>query len=139
MALKRLVKDLVRFQFKLLVDAARDVILVPVALIAAGVDVLLLRWRAPSLFYRVLQVGERSERLIDLWSVLYQRVGPPPERVDAVLNDVEAAMRDPEYGKYRARVLKRWLARRWRQETARIAERHGGIAPRRDDSAPPKP
>lgn len=137
--LRQLITDLLRFQFKLLVDAARDVILVPVALIAAGVDALLLRWRAPTLFYRVLQIGERSERMIDLWSVLYQRVGPPNKRVDAVLNDVEAAMRDPQYGKHRAKVLKRWLARRWRQETARISELHGGIAAQRNDQPPPKP
>ena len=115
----QLLADLIRFQVKLVVDAVRDVLLVPIALFAFGADVLLMRWRPPSLFYRVLQVGERSERLIDLWSVLYQRVGPPPERVDAVLDQVEAAVRDPAYGKHRARVLKRWLARRWRQHAAR--------------------
>lgn len=116
----QLLADLIRFQVKLVVDAVRDVMLVPIAFIAAGIDALLMRWRPPSLFYRVLQVGERSERLIDLWSILYQRVGPPPERVDAVLDQVEAAVRDPEYGKQRAKVLKRWLARRWRQHAARV-------------------
>ena len=137
--LGQLFTDLVRLQVKLLIDAARDVVLVPTALIAAGLDLLLRRWQRPVLFYRVLQLGERSERLIDLWSVLYARAGPPPARVDAVLNDVEAAMRDPAYGKHRARVLKRWLARRWRHETARLAERAPGLGPAASDSAEQQP
>lgn len=115
----QLLADLVRFQVKLLLDAARDLLLVPVAMAAAGIDVLLLRWRSPTLFYRVLQIGERSERLLDLWSIIYERVGAAPERVDAVLDQVEAAVRDPAYGKRRARVLKRWLARRIRQQAQR--------------------
>jgi hypothetical protein len=117
----QLLADLIRFQVKLVVDAVRDVLLVPIAFAAAGIDALLMRWRAPSLFYRVLQIGERSERLIDLWSIVYQRVGPAPERVDAVLDQVEAAVRDPAYGKHRAMVLKRWLARRWRQHAAKTS------------------
>lgn len=125
----QLLADLIRFQVKLIVDAVRDVLLVPVAFTAAGIDAMLMRWRQPSLFYRVLQIGERSERLIDLWSVLYQRVGPPPERVDAMLDQVEAAVRDPAYGKHRAKVLKRWLGRRWRQHT------QSGASPARPPSA----
>lgn len=126
-----LLVDLLRFQAKLLLDAVRDVLLVPITFIAAGVDALLWPWRRPSLFYRMIQIAERSERLIDLWSIVYQRLGPPPEKIDAVLDQVEAAVRDPALGKRRARVLARWLQRRWRAQQ----RQHFG----RNDGSPPSP
>ena len=120
----QLLIDLLRFQVKLLVDAARDLVLVPLALGAAALDLVLSKRQTPRYFYQLLQWGERSERLIDLWSVLYQRVGPGPTKIDSVLDGVEAAMRDPALGKRRARVLKRWLERQWlrQQRAARAAE-----------------
>lgn len=112
----QLLIDLLRFQVKLLVDAARDLVLVQLALAAAALDLALSKRQPPRYFYQLLQWGERSERLIDLWSVLYQRVGPGPTKIDSVLDGVEAAMRDPALGKRRARVLKRWLERQWHRQ-----------------------
>jgi len=114
----QLLADLLRFQVKLLVDAARDLILVPLTFGAAALDLLLSRGRQPRYFYALLQLGERSERLIDLWSVLYERMGPDPGHVDQVMDQIEAAIRDPAQGKRRARVLKRWLERRIRRQAA---------------------
>jgi hypothetical protein len=112
----QLLADVLRFQVKLLVDAARDLVLVPITLAAAALDLLLSRSRPPRLFYAVLQWGERSERLIDLWSAVYARMGPAPQQVDQVMDQIEAAIRDPEQGRRRARVLKRWLERRLRRQ-----------------------
>jgi hypothetical protein len=117
----QLLIDLLRFQVKLLVDAARDLVLVPLALLAAALDLLLVKRQSPRYFYRLLQWGERSERLIDLWSVLYQRLGPGPTRIDSVIDGVEAAIRDPALGKRRARVLKRWLTRQLHRQQRRAA------------------
>lgn len=118
-----LLADVLRFQVKLLLDAARDLVLVPLTLAAAGADLLLSRGRDPRFFYAMLALGERSERLIDLWSLLYQRVGPSPQGVDQVIDQVEAAIRDPDHGKRRARVLKRWLERRARRQAATLRSR----------------
>ncbi|MCK7593660.1 hypothetical protein [Pseudomarimonas salicorniae] len=131
----QLVSDLLRFQVKLLVDAARDLILVPLTLGAAVLDLLLSHRRKPRYFYALLALGERSERLIDLWAVLYERMGPAPGNVDQVMDQIESAIRDPQQGKRRARVLRRWLERRIRREAAqRLGPRHGGAAP----AAPPQ-
>lgn len=112
----QLLADLLRFQVKLLVDAARDLILVPLTFGAALLDLLLSRGRRPRYFYALLALGERSERLIDLWSVLYERMGPAAHNVDQVMDQIENAIRDPAQGKRRARVLKRWLERRIRRQ-----------------------
>jgi hypothetical protein len=125
----QLLADLLRFQVKLLVDTARDLILVPLTFAAAGLDLALSRGRQPRYFYALLRFGERSEKLIDLWSVLYQRVGPAPENVDQVMDQIEAAIRDPEQGKRRARVLKRWLERRIRRQAAVLQTPRSPIPP----------
>jgi hypothetical protein len=136
----QLLADVLRFQVKLLVDAARDLVLVPITLAAATLDLLLSRSRPPRFFYAVLHWGERSERLIDLWSALYARMGPAPQHVDQVMDQIEAAIRDPEQGKRRARVLKRWLERRLRRQTQ--SAHHAAVAdvqparPPADDQAP---
>lgn len=140
----QLFADLLRFQVKLLVDAARDLVLVPITLGAALLDLLLSRQQPPRFFYAVLQLGERSERLIDLWSVLYERLGPAPQRVDQMMDQLEAAIRDPQQGKRRARVLKRWLERRIRQQAAqlqagRTAEAGGQKPPRPPEHPPANP
>lgn len=125
----QLLADLLRFQIKLLVDAARDLILVPLTLGAAGLDLLFSRQQKPRFFYALLQLGERSERLIDLWSVLYERMGPAPQNVDQVMDQLEAAIRDPEQGKRRARVLKRWLERRIRKQAGALRPGAAATAP----------
>ena len=62
----QLLRDVLVFQVKLGVDALRDVVLSPVSLVAAAVD-LLGRDRARPLFYRVLAEGRRSEGWINLF------------------------------------------------------------------------
>ncbi|HEV2147749.1 MAG TPA: hypothetical protein VGR37_10135 [Longimicrobiaceae bacterium] len=58
-----LVRDVLIFQLKLWMDGLKDLVLVPLSLVAAGVD-FVFRTR---LFYRVLRIGER----FDLWLNLF--------------------------------------------------------------------
>jgi len=58
-----LIRDVLIFQLKLLLDALKDVVLFKVALIAAGVDLVLLRREPAKRFYTVLRLSER----FDLW------------------------------------------------------------------------
>ncbi len=105
-----LARDVLGFQLKLLIDALRDVVTSPLALLAAGLDLLLLKWQAPRYFRAVLQLGRRSEDWIDLWSSAYDQHAQP-ENVDAVLDSVQALLRDPRAGARKAKVLKRWAER----------------------------
>jgi hypothetical protein len=69
-----LIRDLVAFQFKLVVDGLRDVLLSPLSLIVALLGLSLGRrdW-----FYDLLVLARRSERWIDLFSAA-SRVSPRP-------------------------------------------------------------
>ncbi len=58
-----LVRDLLIFHLKLWLDGLKDIVLLPLSLVAAGVD-FVFRTR---LFYRVLRIGERY----DLWLNLF--------------------------------------------------------------------
>jgi hypothetical protein len=64
-----LVRDFGLFYLKLLVDGAKDVVLIQVGILAFCVDLILmvLTGRKRSFFYAVLEIGER----FDLWLNLY--------------------------------------------------------------------
>ena len=64
-----LVRDALIFYIKLLVDGAKDLVLVQIALLAFCVDLVLMltTGRRRSFFYRVMEIGER----FDLWLNLY--------------------------------------------------------------------
>ena len=64
-----LFRDFMLFYAKLLVDGAKDLVLVQVALLAFCIDLVLMIGigRRRSFFYRVLEIGER----FDLWLNLY--------------------------------------------------------------------
>lgn len=62
-----LIRDLIQFQLKLIVDGLRDLLLVPISLVA-GLAGLIIRHDDPAVYYnRVLKLGRRSERWINLF------------------------------------------------------------------------
>jgi hypothetical protein len=64
---RRLFRDLMVFQIKLLIDAFKDVLLSPMAIGAAVMDLLYPRARRGMLFYRLLRAGQAVEERIDLF------------------------------------------------------------------------
>jgi hypothetical protein len=64
----RFLRDVAVFQLKMLLDNVRDFALMPVSLIAAGVDLVFKTDRQGGLFYRVLRWGSHSEEVIDVYS-----------------------------------------------------------------------
>ena len=58
-----LIRDLLIFHLKLWLDGFKDIVLLPLTLVAGGID-FIFRTR---LFYRVLDIGER----FDLWLNLF--------------------------------------------------------------------
>ena len=71
---KGLLRTVVIFQFKLFVDGLRDVILVPVSIIAAALDLLSGAPSTSGNFASVMNMGRRSERYIDLFGERANRV-----------------------------------------------------------------
>ena len=58
-----LIRDVLIFQLKLLLDALKDVLLFKLAIIAAAIDLVLLQREPAKRFYAVLRLSER----FDLW------------------------------------------------------------------------
>jgi hypothetical protein len=95
---KALVRDAIIFQGKLLMDAFKDLILGPAALVTTIMDLIRPRARKDMRFYRVLRAGKRAERTINLFEAA---TGPGMEghwTVDDVIREVESQLR----GRYRS-------------------------------------
>ncbi|MET0226264.1 MAG: hypothetical protein ABW187_07485 [Dokdonella sp.] len=106
-----LIRAVAFLQLKLLLGAGRDLLLSPLTLIAALLDVAQLERQEPRHLRQVLRFGERVDEWIDVWSGARDDASPPRENVDALLARVEHIVRDPQSGARRARVLKRWAER----------------------------
>jgi len=117
-----LMKAVGLLQLKVLLSAARDLVVSPVALVAAFIDLLLLKVQEPRFFRSVLRFGEHSDAWIDVWSAGRHPGAPPRENVEALLDRVEEVVRDPQTGARKARVLKRWAER----QVARARQRAAG-------------
>ena len=132
-----LVKSEAHKQLKLLLGAARDLVLSPITLAAAALDLLRIKTHAPEYFRRVMKVGERTEEWIDLWAAAREPGEAPRENVDALLANLEQAVRDPKTGARRARVLKRWAERQVGARSAEMLERFKQGRVKRDNAEPP--
>ncbi len=73
-----MLRDVVVFQVKLVVDGLRDVVLSPVSLLAALGDLLLSRERTGGRFYEVVRFGRRTERWINLFGAADRSVHSEP-------------------------------------------------------------
>jgi hypothetical protein len=129
-----LVKEVLALQLKLLLGAARDLVLTPVTLAAAAIDFILIKSHPPRFFRTVLQLGRRSDEWIDTWSAAREPHEEPRENVDALLRRVEEVVGDPAQGARRARVLKRWAERQVAR--ARAKQRIQMEAPTQQDRTP---
>jgi hypothetical protein len=106
----RLARDVVVFQLKLGMEAVLDIMLIPLSLAAAGLDLVLGNWRRPRWFHAVLRFGERCEHWIDLWRIATPGSDAPQSDVDAVMRSIETLIRNPRTGPDKVRELRRWAA-----------------------------
>ncbi len=68
---RTVIRDVVVLQLKLVVDGLRDVVLVPASLIAGLLSIVSSHDGRPgNQFYRLLALGRRSERYINLFGAL---------------------------------------------------------------------
>jgi len=66
----KFLRDVVVFQLKLLLDNVRDLVLMPVSLVAALIDLIIRGDREGARFYKVLRWGAHSEAVIDVYSAI---------------------------------------------------------------------
>ncbi len=117
-----LIRAVALLQLKLLLNAGRDLVLIPLALVAALIDLIQLKKHEPQYFRQVLRVGEHSDRWIDMWYSNHDAQEEPRENVDMLLSRVEEVVRDREKGARQARVLKRWTERQLARAKQRATE-----------------
>src|SRR3954469_20402590 len=82
-----LLRAVIVLQIKLAMSAARDLVLIPLALVAALFDFVRMDKHEPEHFRAMLRLGEQSDRWIDVW----HHNDPsemPRENVDALLTRV---------------------------------------------------
>jgi hypothetical protein len=88
-------RDVLVFQFKMLLDNVRDFALMPVSLVAALIDLIFKGKRQGSLFYQVLRWGAHSEEVINVYSAIETHERPlinPNYTVDAVIARLEGVL-----------------------------------------------
>jgi hypothetical protein len=91
----KFLRDVVVFQFKMLLDNLRDFALMPVSLVAAAIDLFFKGEKQGSLFYQVLRWGAHSEEVIDVYSAINTQGRPevnPNYTIDAVITRLEGVL-----------------------------------------------
>jgi hypothetical protein len=63
-----LVRDLAIFQVKLVLDGMKDIVLMPVTIGAAAIDIIFPGARPGHRFYAIMSLGERFDRWLHLFS-----------------------------------------------------------------------
>ena len=99
-----LIRDVIVFQGKLIVDGLRDLVLVPASLVAGIISLASGSHSQPGTqFYRLLGVGKNSERWINLFGALrnapadLEQFEPFPETdIDDIVGRVEAFVVDEQ-------------------------------------------
>src|SRR4030095_1462902 len=98
----KLFRDVLVFEFKMLLDNVRDLALMPISLVAALIDLIFKGKRQGSLFYQVLRWGAHSEEVINVYSAIQAYESPrinPNYTVDAVIAQLEGVLiRECEQG-----------------------------------------
>ena len=64
-----LIRDLMIFQLKLVLDGAKDFVLSPLAIGAAALDILFPGERVGKRFYAVMRIGEKFDRWLSLFEM----------------------------------------------------------------------
>ncbi len=130
-----LIRAVALLQLKLLMNTARDLVLIP-ALVAALVDLVRLKRHEPQFSYRTER--RRARRPLDRHGTNNRCARTRTrENVDALLSasTPEEVVRDPQAGARHARVLKRWaekqMARAKQRATEEVSTRLKSISDRK--------
>lgn len=87
-----LLRDVLAFQFKLFIDGVRDLVMMPISLGAATLDLLGVGPRAGRQFYDLLRVGQKTEHWINLFGATdhaHALMHEPRPGIDALVGQME--------------------------------------------------
>jgi len=70
---KTIIRDVLIFQVKLWLEGFKDIVLMPLSLGAAVIDVFFRRENGRGVLYSVMKLGDRFERWVHLYAALDQR------------------------------------------------------------------
>ena len=121
-----LIRDTTVFQLKLVADGFRDALLIPVSIVAAFVGLLRGGQDCDREFLRVIELGRRSER----WINLFGHQPPlgtehPAGSMDVILGQVEAIVLE-QYKKGRSASEARSAVRKAMKEGVEEPENQSG-------------
>jgi len=97
---RQILRDIVIFELKLWLEGFKDVLLMPLSLGAAVIDLLLPGWTGRGALYGIKRQGDRFERWVDLYGALQKRTGDEERSpltassLDDVLNEVADGLED---------------------------------------------
>lgn len=109
---RRIIRDVSRFQLKLMLDALRDLIMSPWSLVAGAIDVLKAGRQEPEHFAEVIQAGRKTEAWIDLWDQGKEHATAPTASVDQVIERLEEALKGAQANPEQLQRLRSWLQQR---------------------------
>jgi len=91
----RIVRDVAVLQLKLFIGNVHNLLLMPVCLFAAALDILFKNRRDEALLYKTLAWARHFEERIGLYSALHGDPHNPPEKysIDALIARVENAIK----------------------------------------------
>lgn len=96
-----LLKDMLFFQFKLVLDAVRDLLLSPAAFFAAIIDIVKGNNQQSSYFYYLMSAGRKTDKWINLFGAgkdvseqTDDTSGTHQEGVDQMLNKLELLLKE---------------------------------------------
>lgn len=87
-----LIRDMVAFQFKLVVDGFRDFILIPSSLVAGLLSLIKGNPRQDNDFYELMRLGQRSEHWINLFGAAKPIEGSRASEVRLPTGDLDQAL-----------------------------------------------
>ena len=110
--------DVIVFQFKLVIDGLRDLLISPASIFAALIDLLIPGDDGGKRFYAVVRFGRRTEDWINLFGAA-DKGGPEHESsgIDVIIEGLEDILRDPSR-REEARAKAQALLERLRQSGA---------------------
>lgn len=86
---RKVFRDAVVFQIKLMFDGVIDLVMVPVSLVSALISLL----RGDDTFYRAIRAGRGFDRRVNLWAVADASTSESHDPIDAIARRVDAEIR----------------------------------------------
>jgi hypothetical protein len=83
------IRDMLVFQFKLIVDGILDLVLLPVSLVVGLISLIGPGPKSGAEFYEFMRIGRRGERWINLFGAVERKQGPATDAGEFATRDLD--------------------------------------------------